>query len=59
MGRAGVLNVGDVRKTENPGRGMHHLARQVVFPSRKKGFVDCEVCPHSPSIICRRVGEYV
>ncbi len=55
MGRAGVLNVGDVRRTENPGRGMHHL----VFPSRKKGFVDCEVCPHSPSIICRRVGEYV
>jgi hypothetical protein len=40
MGRAGVLNVGDVRRTENPGRGMHHLARQVVFPSRKKVYSD-------------------
>jgi hypothetical protein len=56
MGQAGVLNVGDVRRTEKPGRGMNHLARHVVFPSRKKVFFDREHSPYTSSIICRNEG---
>lgn len=57
MDQAGVLNVGDVRRTEKPGHGMHHLARHVVFPSRKKVFFDREHSLYPSSIIRRNEGE--